>query len=535
MSLRLVVVGGIAWCVAISIACRREAREGTSGKGEPSVPGVASAPRPGVEPGASEGAVAATDATAICHALAAAAAEGKAIKDLPGGRPPQLPGDHHSVWDSQAAQAVYECSAIAKDDDGMCATRPARMAAQCRNTHGMFRSFKRRPAAADWRLPERGLESCQDMLGDAEVCTQLTSALKAADAAKCPADSRVHVMCRAMTTGDVRVCSEGLDGPVSDEDRGDGRKGCEVVARTYEAVARGGLEGLAGAGLGEWSAYAAASLGIAGACEAPIQELAHYCANQLGRAQGAQGAPAAPAAAGPKPKIEFVRLAGGRFHFGCEPQDPHCFADEKPGRDVDVKRFSMAQVDVTNLAYGECVRAGACSPPETSGPVCTWNREGSETHPVNCIDWSQADIFCKWIGARLPTAEEWEYAAKGGESRIYPWGDAPVTAARANYCEKQCAKVHRDWNWSDKTQDDGWSYTSPVGSYPEGATKDGLLDMAGNAVQWTSTSYDAQTKEVRGGAWDLYGRYLRASARARRPPSSKFDTATIRCARDDAP
>lgn len=230
-----------------------------------------------------------------------------------------------------------------------------------------------------------------------------------------------------------------------------------------------------------------------------------------------------------KTGLRFVRIPGGRFHFGCEPADAHCFADEKPGRDVSVRAFWLAQTDVTVAMWSRCVAAGVCAPPNTGGS-CNWQVAGRDRHPVNCITWQQARTFCEWIGARLPTEQEWEFAAKGGEHRVYPWGDEPVSGTRANYCDAKCHDAHPDWTWTDRSQDDGWASTSPVGSFPAGASRQGLLDLVGNAAQWTSTDGAEGTKQAKGGGWDLYPRYLRNSGHVRLNPARWFDNVTVRCA-----
>ena len=231
----------------------------------------------------------------------------------------------------------------------------------------------------------------------------------------------------------------------------------------------------------------------------------------------------------PKTGMEFVRIPGGKSVHGCEASDTHCFDGEKPVRQVAVGSFWMAKTDATLAMYEKCVASGTCSAPITGGS-CNWKVAGREQHPINCITWTQAKTFCDWAGSRLPTADEWEHAAKGGEGRMFPWGHDPVTATRANFCEKRCFQLHIDWTWTDRTIDDGWESTSPVGSYPQGASKHGLLDMAGNAQQWTSTDAPLGTKEARGGAWDVYPRYLRSSARVELLPTGWFDNVTVRCA-----
>jgi iron(II)-dependent oxidoreductase len=205
--------------------------------------------------------------------------------------------------------------------------------------------------------------------------------------------------------------------------------------------------------------------------------------------------------------IVWVKLPGGSFHYGCEPQDRACDDDEEPGSTQRVAPFSMAQTETTVAQYNACVAAGACA----RGPG---NTDGGPDHPVVNVSWDEATAFCQWAGGRLPTAVEWEYAAKGGRSRIYPWGDSPPTAARAN-CDG-CG--------------DRLSRTAPVGSFPDGDTVHGIKDMAGNISEWTSASYSSTTKELRGGSWLSSPPNLRAGNRDRSEPFRRNGLRGFRCA-----
>jgi formylglycine-generating enzyme required for sulfatase activity len=147
--------------------------------------------------------------------------------------------------------------------------------------------------------------------------------------------------------------------------------------------------------------------------------------------------------------------------------------------------------------------------------------------------WDQAKTFCGWIGGRLPTAEEWEYAAKSGGSRIYPWGNAAITGKLANYCDKNCWATGKDAD-----QDDGYAATAPVGSYPAGATAWGLFDMTGNVREWTSTvdprfvfanELDNEM-EVRGGSFRTGNFVLRASGHDVLKRNVSDGDAGMRCA-----
>jgi formylglycine-generating enzyme required for sulfatase activity len=213
------------------------------------------------------------------------------------------------------------------------------------------------------------------------------------------------------------------------------------------------------------------------------------------------------------PGMEFVKIPEGMFHNGCEPQDPQCAENEKPGVNEFVHAFRLTRTEVTVEQYAACVTAGECKQPREGGAggSCNWDATGREKHPINCIDQQEAMTFCGWATARLPSAQEWEYAAKSRDHRVYPWGNAEPDPSRARYGVT-----------------DG---TSVVGSHPAGATLEGLQDMAGNVWEWTSSKYDATLTEVRGGSWrNGESRLLRASNRGRRPASERADFIGFRCA-----
>lgn len=127
----------------------------------------------------------------------------------------------------------------------------------------------------------------------------------------------------------------------------------------------------------------------------------------------------------------------------------------------------------------------------------------------------------------MPTEAEWEYAARGPKSRVYAWGDT-FDGERLNFCDLNCPLDHRNTAW-----DDGHADTAPVGSYPEGASWVGALDMAGNVWEWLNdwnanyarslannpTGPDTgEYRALRGGFWNFDGRYMRAAHRSYNDP-----------------
>jgi formylglycine-generating enzyme required for sulfatase activity len=211
---------------------------------------------------------------------------------------------------------------------------------------------------------------------------------------------------------------------------------------------------------------------------------------------------AEPAKANAGSKLEMIKIPGGDFQMGSE-DGPNT----RPVHKVTVASFELDKNLVTTAAFQACVDAKACQATSTSGeehdPLCNQGQGDKANHPANCLKFSQASAFCAWAGKRLPTEEEWEYAARGTEGRKYPWGNEDPDDKRA------C------WNrGSVAVQGDQLKGTCAVGAFPAGNTPLGLQDMAGNLAEWTSTPYsldytnskkmtgDAQMV-LRGGSWEV--------------------------------
>lgn len=186
-----------------------------------------------------------------------------------------------------------------------------------------------------------------------------------------------------------------------------------------------------------------------------------------GRACTAEGhcACADPRFAGPNCDRCVNQLFGGAACDRClTPQEFE--AGELPaGARLD-------QTEVTVAAYAECVAAGGCTP-GGQAPDCNWGVAGREQHPINCVDWYQAEAYCLWSGARLPTRREWKWFATNHETTAEPWGDA----------EANCDLAVMD----DGVTGCGLKSTWPVCSKPQGNTVDGHCDLVGNVWEWTAT------------------------------------------------
>ncbi len=175
--------------------------------------------------------------------------------------------------------------------------------------------------------------------------------------------------------------------------------------------------------------------------------------------------------------MTWVPIAGGSFSMGSDSDS----AAEQPVHTVTVPAFEMTMTEVTVRQYGECVTAGSCSTPNAYEPRCNWlEREEYADHPINCVDWQNGVDFCWWVGGRLPSEAEWEYAARSeGQDNTYPWGEDMAT------CDNTV--MYNGGNGC------GTNRTMVVCSKPAGTTSQGLCDMAGNVWEkvrdWYYTDY----------------------------------------------
>ncbi|MRG91559.1 bifunctional serine/threonine-protein kinase/formylglycine-generating enzyme family protein [Polyangium spumosum] len=247
----------------------------------------------------------------------------------------------------------------------------------------------------------------------------------------------------------------------------------------------------------------------------------------------------------PSAPPEMVLVPAGSFTMGHAKEGK----TEKPPHTVTIsKAFYLDRAEVTAEEYKRCVAAGKCTKSGVHGPgvngaeatkfasFCAEQDPTKARHPINCIDHGQAASLCAFLGKRLPTEAEWEYAARGKDARLYPWGEEPASCTMGNFARKagQCQGRARG--------------TMPVGSFPDHASPFGALDMAGNVWEWVADTFDpsaytkAERKDplvttgakgvIRGGSWDFAPSAAKATTRYAFDRESGHVSTGVRCAKN---
>jgi formylglycine-generating enzyme required for sulfatase activity len=212
------------------------------------------------------------------------------------------------------------------------------------------------------------------------------------------------------------------------------------------------------------------------------------------------------------------------------------------GKTVTLESYCLDVFEVTVAAFQPCSANGACKEPglyteaggETWRRFCNVGAQGHEDHPVNCLDFEIADAYCKFVHKRLPTAEEFEWAARNGPAGDdHPWGPDAPNPKVLNACGSECVAFAATLGLSWLTaypEDDGWATTSPGGAFPAGADRWGVQDLVGNMSEWTSTA-DGTRRVLMGGNWSTYAhQWLNASARDPQEPTTNNSAYGFRCA-----
>jgi len=215
---------------------------------------------------------------------------------------------------------------------------------------------------------------------------------------------------------------------------------------------------------------------------------------------------------------EMVYVPAGEFLMGSK--EGEGASEEHPQHKVYLDGYWIYKTEVTVAQYRKfCQATGRQMPREP------------DTHPVVNVNWDDATAYAQWAGAALPTEAQWEKAARGTDGRQYPWGN--------DWDAKKCYNsVGGNAPWEPK----------PVGSYPDGASPYGTLDMAGNALEWCADWYDSKyyqssplrnptgpatgtARLQRGGSWYFdTPDFFRAAYRVTGLPTASFESWGFRCA-----
>ncbi len=176
-------------------------------------------------------------------------------------------------------------------------------------------------------------------------------------------------------------------------------------------------------------------------------------------------------------QMEWVTIPSGEFQCGEERHK------------VFLPTYQMAKYPVTNQQYRLFLKAN----PQHPAPDHWRGREfplGKARHPVVGVSLHDALAFCRWLGCRLPSALEWEKAARGPDGRSYPWGENWLDG---KYCN----------NWDAKIE-----ATTPIDRYPDGRSPYDVWDITGNVWEWTASEYQSPLMhEVRGGSWRTFSKF----------------------------
>ena len=256
----------------------------------------------------------------------------------------------------------------------------------------------------------------------------------------------------------------------------------------------------------------------------------------------------------------MVKVSAGPFLMGSTDQQIAAVVsqgasadwvkNEKPQHTLTLPDYWIGKTEVTNAQFRQFVDSDGYTnrdywtaagwawrqAEKITQPGCWDNATfNGDTQPVMCVSWFEAVAYCRWLSKqtgiefRLPSEAEWEKAARGSDGRIYPWGNT--------------------WDASVvNSSESGLNKTTPVGSYPKGASPYGALDMAGNVWEWCATQWYKpypyqledewqpayveadQNRVVRGGSTWSDSTYVRGAYRFIDSPRARYDNVGLRVA-----
>jgi formylglycine-generating enzyme required for sulfatase activity len=276
---------------------------------------------------------------------------------------------------------------------------------------------------------------------------------------------------------------------------------------------------------------------------------------------------------GNKVTMKLVRVPAGKFMMGSPKTEKHRGTDEAQHEVTISKAFYMGATHVTvdqfaafandsgyktdaekdGGSVGYEIEDGKLTFKKVDG--ASWRKPSFDQkgdHPVVQVSWNDAKAFCDWLSKKsgkkvaLPTEAQWEYACRAGTKTAYPWGDSPDDGKGWANCPDQGLKKklpNAPAAWTFFSWDDGFVFTSPVGSFKPNAF--GLYDMIGNAWEWCSDWCDGDyyanspktdpqgpasglTRVLRGGCWFSSPRLCRSAMRLRNAPVIRYGSIGFR-------
>jgi len=233
----------------------------------------------------------------------------------------------------------------------------------------------------------------------------------------------------------------------------------------------------------------------------------------------------------------MILIPGGKFKMGASPDDTDARWEEKPAHDVFLSPYYIYKYEVTFEQFAKFVKETGY---RAEGDWKKDYNEKTKKCPVVYITWNDAREYCKWVGGKLPTEAQWEFAARGKDGGIFPWGNKWDKNICNNYeLEDESLKKKRYIIYDNMG-------ITPVGTFPRDKSPYGVMDMGGNVIEWCRDWFDQHyysrsphvnpvgpstgtQRCMRGGGWGQPRQVCRSTYRDRERPTDVDGDFGFRC------